>query len=447
MTGPELLPVELSIEGPRPLVGRLRVPGDKSISHRALLLAAVASGTSRLSGVADGDDVARTRSAVEALGARVRATGAGVSPTSQGGGLSVRGSGFEGLTEPEGVLDCANSGTSIRLLAGLLAGRPFHSVLDGDASLRRRPMARVVEPLRAMGARIDGRAGGTLAPLSIRGGPLVGRRHPLAVASAQVKTALILAGLQAEGPTEVTEPATSRDHTERLLPTLGVDIVPVPGGVRVVPGPVAPFELAVPGDPSAAAFFVVGACVTPGSDLVVEDLCLNPTRTGFVEVLRRMGAKIDTEITGERGGEPVGNLHVIASPLVATVIRGPEIPSVIDEIPALAVAAAFAEGTTEIADAAELRVKESDRVGTVSQELSQLGIAVEARPDGMVIRGGRPRPALLKSHGDHRVAMAAAVAANACEGASTVRGWRAIASSYPTFAHHLEQATGGRVGA
>jgi len=432
LSNPELLPVEVAIEGPRPLVGRLRVPGDKSISHRALLLAAVATGTSRLSGVADGDDVARTRAAVEALGARVRASGAG--------GLSVRGGGFEGLTEPEGVLDCANSGTSIRLLAGLLAGRPFHSVLDGDASLRGRPMGRVAEPLRAMGARIDGRAGGTLAPLAIRGGGLAGRRHQLAVASAQVKTALLLAGLQAEGPTEVTEPALSRDHTERLLATLGVDLVPVPGGVRVTPGPVAPFELAVPGDPSAAAFFVVGACVTPGSDLVVEDVCLNPTRTGFVEVLRRMGAKIDTEITGERGGEPVGNLHVIASPLVATVIRGAEIPSVIDEIPALAVAAAFAEGTTEIADAAELRVKESDRVGTVSQELSQLGISVEARPDGMVIRGGRPRPALLKSHGDHRVAMAAAIAANACEGSSTVRGWRAIASSYPTFALHLEQA-------
>jgi 3-phosphoshikimate 1-carboxyvinyltransferase len=437
LTAPDAdLPLEVAIEGPRPLVGRLRVPGDKSISHRALLLAAVATGTSRVSGLADGDDVARTRAAVEALGVRVRPSGAG---------FSVRGAGFEGLCEPEGVLNCANSGTSIRLLAGLLAGRPFHSVLDGDASLRRRPMARVAQPLRAMGARIDGRAGGTLAPLAIRGGPLVGGRHELAVASAQVKTALLLAGLQAAGPTEILEPARSRDHTERLLTVLGADIATVPGGVRVVPGPVAPFELAVPGDPSAAAFFVVGACVTPGSDLVVEDVCLNPTRTGFVEVLRRMGAKIDTEVTGERGGEPVGNLHVLASPLVATAIRGAEIPSVIDEIPALAVAAAFAEGTTEIADAAELRIKESDRVGTVSQELSQLGITVEPRPDGMVITGGRPRAGLLKSHGDHRVAMAAAIAANACPGTSTVRGWRAIASSYPTFAQHLELATGGRV--
>lgn len=429
------LPQEVSIAGPRPLVGRLRVPGDKSISHRALLLAAVASGTSRLSGLADGDDVARTRAAVEVLGARLR--------NASGGQVVVRGAGFGGLAEPEGVIDCGNSGTSIRLLAGLLAGRPFHSVLSGDASIARRPMARVVEPLRAMGARIDGRRGGELAPLSIRGGGLVGRRHELAVASAQVKTALILAGLQAEGPTEVTEPAPSRDHTERLLPALGARLEAIPGGVRVEPGEVEPLELEVPGDPSAAAFFVVGACVTAGSDLVVEDVCLNPTRTGFVEVLRRMGAKIDVEVTSERGGEPVGELHVIASPLVATSIGGTEIPSVIDEIPALAVAAAFAEGVTEIADAAELRVKESDRIGTLSQELSQLGVIVEPRPDGLVVRGGRPRAGLLKSHGDHRIAMAAAVAANACEGPSTVRGWRAVASSYPAFADHLALVTQG----
>ena len=427
---------EVVITGPRPLTGRLRVPGDKSISHRALLLAAVAGGTSRVSGLADGDDVARTRAAVEALGVRVR----DVSPSA----VAVRGAGFDGLSEPETVLDCGNSGTTIRLLAGLLAGRPFHSVLTGDASVSRRPMARVVTPLRAMGARVDGRRDGDLAPLSIRGGSLTGRRHELAVASAQVKTALILAGLQAEGVSEVVEPALSRDHTERLLGSLGAGVEASPGGgVRVRPGGVAPFELAVPGDPSAAAFFVVGACVTPGSDLVVTDVCLNPTRTGFIEVLRRMGASIDVEVTGERGGEPVGDLHVVASALVATTMAGDEIPRVIDEIPALAVAAAFAEGVTEIRDAAELRVKESDRIGTVSQELSQLGVDVQARPDGLVIRGGTPRGGLLKSHGDHRVAMAAAVAANACEGRSTVRGWQAIVSSYPGFAEHLHQVTGG----
>jgi 3-phosphoshikimate 1-carboxyvinyltransferase len=427
------LPEELAVSGPRPLVGRLRVPGDKSISHRALLFAGVGHGPSRLSGLADGDDVERTRAALESLGVRIRQVD---------GDLVVRGAGFEGLREPEAVLDCGNSGTSIRLLAGLLAGRPFHSVLVGDASVSRRPMGRVVAPLRAMGARIEGRQGGELAPLSIAGGGLRGCRHQLAVASAQVKTALVLAGLQAEGPTEVTEPAPSRDHTERLLPTLGARLERLDGGVRVEAGALEAFDLAVPGDPSAAAFFVVGAAVTPGSDLVIEDLCLNPTRIAFVDVLLRMGAKIDLEEKEERGGEPVGDLHVQASALGSTRVGGDEIPSVIDEIPALAVAAAFAEGVTEIRDAAELRIKESDRIGTVAQELSQLGIAVETRPDGLVIEGGRPRAALLKSHGDHRVAMAAAIAANACAGSSTVRGWRAVASSYPSFAEHLAQVTG-----
>ncbi|HEV7534368.1 MAG TPA: 3-phosphoshikimate 1-carboxyvinyltransferase, partial [Acidimicrobiia bacterium] len=334
--------------------------------------------------------------------------------------------------------------TSIRLLAGLLAGRPFHSVLTGDASITRRPMARVVDPLRLMGARIDGRDGGRLAPLAIRGGGLTGRRHELAVASAQVKTALLLAGLQAEGVTEVVEPALSRDHTERLLPAMGAVLEPVPGGVRVAPagaGGLTPINLAVPGDPSAAAFFVVGACVTPGSDLVVEDVCLNPTRIGFVDVLRRMGADVEVRVKEERGGEPVGDIRAAASALVATTMAGAEIPGIIDEIPALAVAAAFAAGTTEVADAAELRVKESDRIGTVAQELSQLGIAVETRPDGLVITGGHPRPGLLKSHGDHRIAMAAAIALNACEGPSTVRGWPAVASSYPGFAADLEAVT------
>jgi 3-phosphoshikimate 1-carboxyvinyltransferase len=428
------LPFEVSIAGPRPLRGRLRVPGDKSVSHRALLFSALATGTSRLSGLADGDDVARSRAAIERLGVRVRDTA--------GGEVVVRGTGFEGLAEPDGVIDCGNSGTSIRLLTGLLAGRPFHSVLTGDASIRARPMARVADPLRAMGARIDGRRGGELAPLSVRGGGLVGRRHELPVASAQVKSALVLAGLQATGPTEIIEPARSRDHTERLLRVLGAPLEEIPGGVRVMAGQPAGFDLAVPGDPSAAAFFVVGACVTPGSDLVVEDICLNPTRIGFVEVLRRMGAKIDVVVKGERGGEPVGDLRAVASPLVATIMAGGEIPGIIDEIPALAVAAAFADGVTEIADAAELRVKESDRIGTISQELAQLGVAVESRRDGLVIRGGRPRAALLKSHGDHRIAMAAAVAANACEGASTVRGWTAIVSSYPSFAEHLDLVTG-----
>jgi 3-phosphoshikimate 1-carboxyvinyltransferase len=242
----------------------------------------------------------------------------------------------------------------------------------------------------------------------------------------------------------VTEPTLSRDHTERLLPAMGATVEAVPGGVRGEPasGGLTPIELAIPGDPSAAAFFVVGACITPGSDLVVTDVCLNPTRIGFVDVLRRMGADVEVVVKEERGGEPVGDIRAASGPLRATTIAGDEIPRVIDEIPALAVAAAFAAGTTEVADAAELRVKESDRIGTVAQELSQLGIAVETKADGLVIAGGAPHGGLLKSHGDHRIAMAAAIAANACDGESTVRGWRAVASSYPGFATDLASVTG-----
>ncbi|HLJ09473.1 MAG TPA: 3-phosphoshikimate 1-carboxyvinyltransferase, partial [Acidimicrobiia bacterium] len=345
--GPGALPAELTLVGPRPLRGRIRVPGDKSISHRALLFSALAAGTSRLWGLADGDDVARSRAAIEALGVRVR-DGAGNQAEAVVAGeradpvVIVRGTGFDGLVEPEAVLDCGNSGTSIRLLAGLLAGRPFHSVLTGDSSIARRPMARVVDPLRAMGARIDGRDGGRLAPLAIRGGGLTGVRHDLAVASAQVKTALLLAGLQADGVTEVFEPARSRDHTERLLAAMGAGLEALPGGgVRVerAGGLLTPINLAVPGDPSAAVFFVVGACVTPGSDLVVEDVCLNPTRIGFVDVLRRMGADVEIAVKEERGGEPVGDIRAAAGPLRATAMAGDEIPRVIDEIPALAVAA------------------------------------------------------------------------------------------------------------
>ena len=441
-------PTELSLIGPRPLRGSMRVPGDKSISHRALLFAALASGTSRLWWLADGDDVVRSRAAIEALGAKVR-DGAGsrgeaaVAGERVGPVVIVRGGGFDGLSEPEAVIDCGNSGTSIRLLAGILAGRPFHSVLTGDASIARRPMARVVDPLRLMGAQIDGRDGGRLAPLSIRGGGLRGMHHELPVASAQVKTALLLAGLQAAGTSEVTEPALSRDHTKRLLPAMGATLEAIPGGVRVAPaaGGLAPIELAIPGDPSAAAFFIVGACITPGSEIVVTDVCLNPTRIGFIDVLRRMGAAVDVVEKEERGGEPVGDIRAAYGPLRATTIAGDEIPRVIDEIPALAVAAAFAAGTTDVADAAELRVKESDRIGTVAQELSQLGIAVETKVDGLVITGGAAHGGLLKSHGDHRIAMAAAIAANACEGASTVRGWRAVASSYPGFADDLASVT------
>jgi 3-phosphoshikimate 1-carboxyvinyltransferase len=431
----ELTANEVVVGGARPLRGRLRVPGDKSISHRALLFAAMADGRSTISGLATGADVAATRGSLERLGVRIKQAG---------DRLTVSANGVEGLREPSGVIDCANSGTAMRVLSGLLAGRPFLSVLDGDDSLRTRPMARVVDPLRAMGATIDGRADGTLAPLVIRGGDLTGCRHAPSVASAQVKSALVLAGLQASGMTEIVEPIASRDHTERMLRALGAPVTTAADGtVRVTAGAPSAFELEVPGDPSSAAFFVVAACITAGSEIVLEGIALNPSRIAFVAVLQRMGADIEVEARLVRVGEPVGDITVRAAPLHGTVIAGDEIPSVQDEVPALAVAAAFADGVTDIRGAAELRVKESDRIGTVQQELGQLGIAVESRPDGLLIRGGRPQAGLLKGHGDHRIAMAAAVAGHAIEADSTVRGWSIVAVSYPDFLADLTRLTGG----
>jgi 3-phosphoshikimate 1-carboxyvinyltransferase len=429
------LPKELAVGGARALHGRLRLPGDKSISHRALLFAALATGRSKLTNLATGDDVHATRAALTALGVSIRVGAEAV---------NVSGTGLEGWSESETVLDCGNSGTTMRVLSGALAGRPFLSVLTGDSSLRQRPMRRVVEPLRAMGASLDGRADGAYAPITIRGAELHGMRHELPVASAQVKSALMLAGLQADGATEIVSPAASRDHSERMLAALGVPIEVDGLCVRVRAGAPEPFQLEIPGDPSSAAFFVVGALITPGSDLTIESLALNPTRLGFVDVLRRMGADIEIDPTGERCGEPVGDLRIRASALVSTVIQGEEIPNVQDEIPALAIAAAFAKGVTEVRNAQELANKESNRIGALHQELSELGLAVEARPDGLVIRGGKPRAASLKSHGDHRIAMAAAVAGNAIDGESTVRGWQAVSSSYPEFADDFARVTGAR---
>lgn len=425
-------PSEVTVVGGRPLRGRLRVPGCKGISHRALLFAAIANGRSTIRGLADGADVASTAACLDALGVKIRADGDVV---------IVRGLGFDGLREPAGVLDCGNSGTTMRMLSGLLAGREFLSVLVGDESLSARPMRRVLDPLAAMGARVDGRDRGALAPIVIRGGGLQAMRHDLPTATSQVKTALLLAGLQVDGVTEVVEPKPSRDHTERMLAALGVPVDrPDDLTVRVRSGEPTPFEITVPGDPSSAAFFIVAACLVPGSDLTIDSVSLNPARIAYVDVLARMGAQIEVTVTGEQVGEPVGDVHVRAAPLVATDIAGDQ--GIIDELPVLAVAAAFAEGTTTIYDAAELAVKESNRIGTVEQELTQLGIAVEARPDGLVIHGGAPKGASLKSHGDHRIAMAGVVAGLAAAGETIVRGFGVTAISYPGFATDVEALVG-----
>ncbi|MEW6547469.1 MAG: 3-phosphoshikimate 1-carboxyvinyltransferase [Bacillota bacterium] len=409
------------------LQGTLELPGDKSISHRAAILAAMADGTSSIGGFSPSDDCGRTVSALQAMGVEIER---------RGDSLTVRGTGVA-WREPAGVVDLGNSGTSMRLLAGVLAGVPGFRVLDGDDSLRRRPMGRVVHPLRSMGADIDGRQEGNLAPLAIRGRALTGREFTLPVASAQVKSCLLLAGLLADGETWVEEPLRTRDHTERMLPLAGVT-VSSKGRAVGVRGPcrLRRFEVHVPGDPSAAAFLVVASCLVPGSRVVLRRVGLNPHRTGFLRVLARMGARLRV-VPGDgagAGGEPVGDLEVLSARLQATEIGPEEIPSLIDELPVLAVAACAASGVTRVRGASELRVKESDRLAAVAGELSRLGARIAETPDGWIIEGPcRLHGGSVSSWGDHRLAMAWAVAALASEGPVEVAGAEAVAVSYPGF--------------
>jgi 3-phosphoshikimate 1-carboxyvinyltransferase len=420
----------LEVEGGAPLRGRIRVPGDKSISHRALLLAARAEGRSRITGLADGDDVQRTADAVAALGAGVE----GKAP----GDVVIEG-GVDRLHEAEGVIDTGNSGTGIRLLAGFVAAFDWLSVLQGDSSVARRPMGRVVEPLRRMGATVDGRQGGTLPPLVIRGGGLGGIDYTPPVASAQVKSAVLLAGLGAPEDTVVREPVLTRVHTEELLLACGAKLDVTPDGpgqvVLLHPSTLSPFVLEVPGDPSHAAFWVVAASIVPGSEIVVERVYVGPGRSGFLEVLARMGAAIELHWLDDRTADIV----VRHAALAGTEVTGAEVPAMVDEIPILAVAAAMAEGETTFRDLAELRVKESDRLTTMGKELSAIGARVETAGDDLVVLGApRLNGARIRSHGDHRVAMAMAVAGLAAEGRTRVEGWDAVATSYPGFAADLK---------
>jgi cyclohexadieny/prephenate dehydrogenase / 3-phosphoshikimate 1-carboxyvinyltransferase len=414
----------------QPLVGSITVPGDKSIAHRALLLGGVARGRTRVRGIGAGEDNASTLRVLRGLG---------VTAERHGGVVEIEGRGFEGLEAPRETLDCGNSGTTMRLLAGLLAARPFVSRLDGDASLRRRPMKRVIEPLEAMGARIESEGG--RPPLEIRGGTLRAARIEMAVASAQVKTAVLLAGLQTAGVTSVVEPALSRDHTERILPAFGA-VVERPGPFEVaVHGPVAldGADVSVPGDPSAATFWLVAGSVVPGSRVTVREVGINPTRTGALDVLRAMGARIETLVRPSVGEEPVADLKVEAAPLSGTTIAGETMLRAIDEFPVLAVAAACATGETRFADASELRVKESDRLASMAAGLRALGVVVEERADGMTIHGARALAGgEVDSHGDHRVAMAFAVAALVARAPIEIRGAEVIAVSYPGFLVSLE---------
>ncbi len=424
----------------RRLRGELRVPGDKSISHRALMLNAVAEGEAVVSNLGPGADCLSTLHCLQSLGVAIEKL--------EGGSLRVVGAGLRGLREPEGVLDAGNSGTAMRLLAGLLAGQPFLSILTGDASLRSRPMKRVIDPLRRMGAQLWARRDDSLPPIVVRGGRLTGIEYTLPVASAQLKSALLLAGLSAEGPTVLREPQPSRDHTERMLSAQGARLTSSGGAITLIPGtPLTALDVQVPGDISSAAFWLVAAAIHPDAEVTVRDVGINPGRTGVLEVLRDMGADLDVVPRGQRGGEPVADLVARSSKLRGIEVGGALIPRLIDEIPVLAVAAAFAEGETRFVDAAELRVKETDRVRAMATELARLGADVQELPDGLVVRGGKAlHGGRCLSYGDHRMAMAMAVAGLVARGETAVEGAEVAEVSYPSFWADLERLSSGGQG-
>jgi 3-phosphoshikimate 1-carboxyvinyltransferase len=410
--------------------GSLAVPGDKSISHRYVLFGAIADGVTRLAGLAPGADVAATIACMRALGVRIE---------TPEGGIRIHGRGRSSLTPPVGPLGAENSGTTLRLLAGILAGCPFATTIGGDASLRRRPMQRIIDPLTAMGARIDASNGGR-APLTIHGGALQAIDWRSPIASAQVKSCVLLAGLAATGRTSVQEPLRTRDHTERALPAFG-GAVTIDGltvsvdGDQQLEAPVD--ELKVPGDPSSAAVWAAAAAALPGSDVRIDGVCLNPLRLGFVDALRRLGARVDVRQTGEMAGEPVGSLRVSHDGHAAATIDSERVPALIDELPVLAARAALG-GELDVSGAGELRVKESDRIHALVTGFQRLGIEVAERADGFTIRGHRqPRGGEVDAAGDHRLVMAFTLVALGASAPVTIHGAEAVAVSYPGFSDDL----------
>lgn len=408
------------------LQGRLRVPGDKSISHRALMFGAIAEGVTEIEGFLDGADCLNTLAAIRAMGVQVEAA----SSTS----LKVQGCGLYGMRASKTALDCGNSGTAMRLFAGLLAGQGFESTLMGDESLSRRPMKRVIHPLMAMGASIESRNG--LAPITLHAiRPLEPARHVLRVASAQVKSAILLAGLYAHGYTWIKEPGPSRDHTERMLHSFGVHLIRESGWVGIHGGEaLQATRIEVPADLSSAAFFLAGAAMTPGSQLTLENVGVNPTRDGVIRILRLMGAHIEIRHSHLGGGEPAADITVKGGRLRGIDITPELVTLAIDDIPAVLIAAACAEGTTRVHGAAELRVKESDRLQAMQAGLASLGVTVDAVPDGINVSGtAHLKGGEIQSFGDHRIAMAFAMAGLRAEGPVTVRDCRNVHTSFPGF--------------
>jgi 3-phosphoshikimate 1-carboxyvinyltransferase len=424
--------------------GQIHIPGDKSISHRSLMLGALAQGETVIQGLLLGEDPRSTAECFRALGADISELNSEE--------VRVRGIGLGNLLEPKDVLNAGNSGTTLRLMLGILAshsGRFF--AVTGDASLRSRPMSRIVKPLRQMGAEIWGRQGGSLAPLAVQGRQLQPMHYQSPIASAQVKSCILLAGLMTEGKTTVTEPALSRDHSERMLKAFGAEVIVDPetcSASVVGPATLIGQKVVVPGDISSAAFWLVAGAIVPGSDLTIVNVGINPTRTGVLEVLQEMGADITLENEREVAGEPVADLRVRCAatgelPLRSARISGEVIPRLIDEIPILTVAAVFAKGTTIIRDAAELRVKESDRITVMATQLNQMGARVTELPDGLEIIGGTPlKGTTVDSHTDHRIAMSLAIAALNASGTTTIHRAEAAAISYPDFVATLQKICG-----
>ncbi|HEX9079654.1 MAG TPA: 3-phosphoshikimate 1-carboxyvinyltransferase [Desulfuromonadaceae bacterium] len=415
--------------------GEISVPGDKSISHRSIMMGAIANGVTTVRGFLRGEDNMATMNAFRAMGVTI---------DDDGETIAIHGRGLHGLQEAADVIDCGNSGTTIRLMTGLLAGQSFFSVLTGDQYLRKRPMKRVVEPLVRMGARILGRNQGSLAPLAIGGGALSAIGYESPVASAQVKSAIMLAGLYADGETSVREPSLSRDHSERMFRLFGASLEVFNNGVTVRGGvELAAQEIRVPGDISSAAFFLVAALITPGSELLIRNVGVNPTRTGVIDILRSMGGSIEMLDEREVSGEPVADLLVRSSRLKGIDIAGPVVPRAIDEFPVICVAAACAEGRTTVRDARELRVKETDRITAMAANLRRLGVRVDECEDGMDIIGvERLAGGCVESFGDHRIAMSLSVAALVAEGSITVSDTDCVATSFPTFFPLLEKVAG-----
>jgi 3-phosphoshikimate 1-carboxyvinyltransferase len=413
-----------------PLKGRITIPGDKSISHRAIIFGALAKGETLVTKLLEGEDVLRTIAAFRAMGVEIERL--------EAGSYRIQGVGLDGLAEPDNVLDMGNSGTGMRLLTGLLASQPFFSVVNGDESLRGRPMGRVVDPLRKMGAKISGRDGGKLAPLVIEGQELIPIDYNSPVASAQVKTAILLAGLNTAGETSVTEPALSRDHTERMLTAFGADVqrdglkVTIDGWPELVGQ-----KIVVPGDISSAAFPMVAALLVPGSDITIEGVGINPTRTGLLDLLLQMGGQIQQLNPRKEGGEPVADLRVRHSQLKGITVPEDVVPRAIDEFPIFFVAAALADGQTVLRGADELRVKESDRISAMVEGLSRLGVVLGELPDGVMIRGVWERLAggkSVESHTDHRIAMSLTVAGLVSHEPVKVLGCGNINTSFPGYA-------------